>query len=95
MKVTYPPFYFLTFITSYGLHAHGHTHRPQFHPKIPFVFRTKRHLGPDGFVLTWYLSYDSVGPTTPPPLHTPSSYLKPPQYDAPSPTLPTHQSIAP
>jgi hypothetical protein len=28
MKVTYPPFYFLTFITSNGLHAYGHTHRP-------------------------------------------------------------------
>jgi hypothetical protein len=28
MKVTYPPFYFLTFITSTGLHAYGHTHRP-------------------------------------------------------------------
>jgi hypothetical protein len=28
MKVMYPPFYFLTFVTSNGLHAYGHTHRP-------------------------------------------------------------------
>jgi hypothetical protein len=28
MKVTYPPFYFLTFINSNGLYAYGHTHRP-------------------------------------------------------------------
>jgi hypothetical protein len=28
MKVTYPPFHFLTFITSNGPHAYGHTHRP-------------------------------------------------------------------
>jgi hypothetical protein len=33
MKATYPPFYFLTFITSYELHAYGHTHRPQSHSK--------------------------------------------------------------
>jgi hypothetical protein len=28
MKVTYPPCYFLTFITSNGLYAYGHTNRP-------------------------------------------------------------------